>query len=367
MILAFSNTEERVTNYHNHISILPNVNISGRITLSKNNFMKKLTLALSIFVYWTLSSLSTVSAQSLPDCSAPQIDGQPVYSARVQNIESPSKVQPGEVFDVQIVLLNDGNTTWYSDEPGCLGTVHSTRLGTFHRQDRESLFFAPGVFGKTNWLQNNRIKMTTPVVTPGNFGVFAFKMHAPENPGLYREYFLPLTEQKSWFKNSSMINMLIQVGDPVIDPKILAITQGLEMSINLADPKFVGSKKIKVDISEQTMKVYLGDQVLKNFRVSTGTYRTPTPIGKFAIQFKQEVRVAAKYPHYIMPKFMQFRKGGYGIHALPSLANDRGVFWREALNHIGTRRSHGCIRLLPEDANWVFQFTDVGTPMEVVY
>jgi len=66
-----------------------------------------------------------------------------------------------------------------------------------------------------------------------------------------------------------------------------------------------------------------------------------------------------------MPKWMMFRKGGYGIHALPSLANDRGVFWREALSHIGSPRSHGCIRLLPKDAEFAYNFADVGTTVTV--
>ncbi len=139
------------------------------------------------------------------------------------------------------------------------------------------------------------------------------------------------------------------------------------MSINITDPKFIGNKKIIIDISEQRMYLKLGAMTLKSFPISTGTTRTPTPIGTTSIHFKQEVRVAHSSPHYIMPKFMQFRSGGYGIHALPSLANDRGVFWREALNHIGTRRSHGCVRLLPNDANFTYDFADVGMPVQVVW
>jgi lipoprotein-anchoring transpeptidase ErfK/SrfK len=139
------------------------------------------------------------------------------------------------------------------------------------------------------------------------------------------------------------------------------------MSMNLTDPKFNGEKKIIVSLSSQKMQLKLGQITVKTFPVSTGTNTHPTPVGTTKISLKQNVRVAGSSPHYIMPLFMQFRKGGYGIHALPSLGNDHGVYWREALNHIGTRRSHGCIRLLPADAEFAYSFADVGTEVQVVW
>jgi lipoprotein-anchoring transpeptidase ErfK/SrfK len=113
------------------------------------------------------------------------------------------------------------------------------------------------------------------------------------------------------------------------------------------------------------MYLKVGDIVIREFPISTGTWRTPTPYGNTQIYYKQEVRVGAKWPHYIMPKWMNFRHGGYGIHALPSIQYGNGWFWREALNHIGTRRSHGCIRLLPADAEFAYEWTPVGTAVWV--
>ena len=66
-----------------------------------------------------------------------------------------------------------------------------------------------------------------------------------------------------------------------------------------------------------------------------------------------------------MPNWMTFRANGYGIHALPSISYDNGRYWHEALNHIGTRRSHGCIRLLPQDAKYAYGFADIGTKVVV--
>lgn len=62
-----------------------------------------------------------------------------------------------------------------------------------------------------------------------------------------------------------------------------------------------------------------------------------------------------------------FRPSGYGLHALPSLGNDGGIFWTEALTHIGIPVSHGCVRILPEDAIWLYDFTEIGDTVTVQY
>ena len=141
----------------------------------------------------------------------------------------------------------------------------------------------------------------------------------------------------------------------------------IQKSANLSTLKLEGGKNLEVDLSQQEMYVKIGDTTIRTFPVSTGAPHHPTPPGEFKIFLKQEVRVAGSTPHYIMPLYQMFKAGGYGLHALPSLANDHGVFWREALDHIGSARSHGCIRLLPDDAKFVWNFTDLGTPLKVHY
>jgi lipoprotein-anchoring transpeptidase ErfK/SrfK len=141
---------------------------------------------------------------------------------------------------------------------------------------------------------------------------------------------------------------------------LYASTSGPVTALNLN-----GEKKLLVDLSDQKLFIMLDGQVIREFRVSTGGYKTPTPKGDYTIKLKQEVRVSGKAPHYIMPKFMWFREGGYGFHALPSLGSDGGVFWTEAKDHIGRPVSHGCIRLLPEDADFLYEFTDLGTKVTV--
>jgi hypothetical protein len=213
-------------------------------------------------------------------------------------------------------------------------------------------------------LAPNRIKMDSKRVDPGATAQFVFWSKAPEKEGYYREYYTPLAEGITWIDGATFYTD-VTVGSVFLEAEKRDLLQYIERSTNLAEINLDGAKNIEVDLSEQKMWIKVGDIVVREFRVSTGKASTPTPVGTTKIIEKKQVRVAAKSPHYIMPKWMMFRKGGYGIHALPSLANDRGVFWREALSHIGSPRSHGCIRLLPKDAEFAYNFADVGTTVTV--
>ncbi len=290
----------------------------------------------------------------------------PIYSAQLVSTAAPDRVASNQLFEVKIRYRNTGNQPWFGTDSICPGQS-TTYLGTARQQDRTSVMHAPAIFGDTKWLSGNRIRMINSRVNPGEIAEFSFIGHAPVQEGIYREYFAPVTEGKAWMNGPSDASFDLKVGEIVEDENILQFTRGLDQSVNLQDPSFYGAKKIEVDLSRQEMTLSIGDMPIKLFRVSSGAPAHPTPTGDYKIQFKQTVRVAGSYPHYIMPLFMQFRKGGFGIHALPSLANDHGVFWTEAYNHIGSPRSHGCIRLLPDDADFTFKFADVGTEMKVKF
>ncbi|MEK7136820.1 MAG: L,D-transpeptidase, partial [Patescibacteria group bacterium] len=57
----------------------------------------------------------------------------------------------------------------------------------------------------------------------------------------------------------------------------------------------------------------------------------------------------------------------HGFHALPYLGKspESSGFWQEARSHIGIPVSHGCIRLLPEDAENVYEWVEVGTKVYI--
>ena len=48
--------------------------------------------------------------------------------------------------------------------------------------------------------------------------------------------------------------------------------------------------------------------------------------------------------------YVQYFEAGYALHA---------AYWHD---DFGTPRSHGCINMSPEDAKWLFQWTEPALP-----
>ena len=123
---------------------------------------------------------------------------------------------------------------------------------------------------------------------------------------------------------------------------------------------------IYIDLSRQQATLFDENGIVTQYRVSSGAADTPTPRGKFSIHRKQKLRVSSQDVPYRMPYYMAFtERESHGLHALPYLGNgpESSAFWHEARSHIGIPVSHGCIRLLPEDAAELFEWVAVGTPV----
>lgn len=310
---------------------------------------------------------TTGAAQNLPNVAAGSCEyNKPEkveYVGKLVSIQKTPTVAPGEAFKTEIYIENIGNVPWFSDASNC-NPQNPVYLGTSHEKDRLSQF-ADASFGDSNWINGNRIKMDTSRVNPGGVAKFIFWSKAPLEAGYYREFFSPVAEGLTWIENEEAeVALDLRVGDFEFTQEQEQILPFIDISTNLTKLDF-SSKKVEVSLKEQRMWLKIGGTAINTFRVSTGSYKTPTPKGSFKILLKQDVRIGGKAPHYIMPQFMMFKAGGYGFHALPSLATDKGVFWREALNHIGTPVSHGCVRLLPGDAKVVYDFADIGTKVEI--
>ncbi|MBD3360324.1 L,D-transpeptidase family protein [Candidatus Peregrinibacteria bacterium] len=283
------------------------------------------------------------------------------YNAELIAVRRKLRIEPEEIFRVKVFLKNTGSMPWFSNESLCPGPKMS--LGTDIERDRESVFYSPQLEGiaDTNWEGPNRIGMDQLRIDPGEIASFTFWSKAPEKPDFRNEFFTPVLKALTWLEDARfsfeiMIGNVNESAENLRKRMLYAGSSGSIMDINLN-----GEKTIIIDISEQQMYLKLDEQVIRIFPISSGKSSTPTPAGTTYISLKQNVRVAHKSPHYIMPKFMMFRAGGYGIHALPSLGGDGGWFWTEARDHIGIPVSHGCVRLLPEDADFAYEFANIGT------
>lgn len=124
------------------------------------------------------------------------------------------------------------------------------------------------------------------------------------------------------------------------------------------------SQTIYIDLSDQRVTLIEDGAIVAKYPVSSGASDTPTPIGKYKIHLKQKLRISSQDVPYRMPYYMAFTEShSHGLHALPYLGNvrDHSDYWHEAREHIGIPVSHGCVRFLPEDAEAVFEWAEVGT------
>ena len=196
---------------------------------------------------------------------------------------------------------------------------------------------------------------------PGETFNVAFQSMAPEGDNIYKEFFQPVIEGQAWL--DSPFGVEIKVGNPT---ETMTDNMNYVESLSIDAASLEGlARNLEIDISEQRMFAKFGDYKVWEMKISSGASDTPTPRGTYSIMSKQELRVGGKAPHYRMPYFMMWRGDGYGIHALPYLGSDGGAFWSEALDHIGRPVSHGCIRTLPEDAEKVYEFSSVGTELNI--
>ena len=137
-----------------------------------------------------------------------------------------------------------------------------------------------------------------------------------------------------------------------------------EIEEETVDPGFTpgkyAGKYIEINLSEQKLYQFEGSTMIGAHAVSTGKWSMPTPIGEFAINSKTERAYSQHYELY-MPWWMSFIGSDYGIHELPEWPGGA----KEGESHLGTPVSHGCVRLGVGDAEAVYSWAEVGTPVYV--
>lgn len=130
----------------------------------------------------------------------------------------------------------------------------------------------------------------------------------------------------------------------------------------LAPPSYGGSKYILVDISEQHMYVYEGDVLVYSFVASTGM-NNATRVGTFAVQSKIPNAYGSTWNIW-MPSWLGiYWAGGLenGIHALPILPNG-ATLWA---GYLGRPISYGCVVLGSYEAKLLYDWAEIGTPVEI--
>ncbi len=119
-------------------------------------------------------------------------------------------------------------------------------------------------------------------------------------------------------------------------------------------------KFIEINLSDQMLYLMEGTNNVGSFKVSTGKWSMPTPIGEYSINNKDPRAYSQEYNLY-MPYWMAFIGSQYGIHELPEWPDGT----KEGEGHLGTPVSHGCVRLGRGAAETVYSWTDIDTPVYI--
>jgi lipoprotein-anchoring transpeptidase ErfK/SrfK len=139
-----------------------------------------------------------------------------------------------------------------------------------------------------------------------------------------------------------------------------------DTGVPFATPKAPGSSMaasapgtghwVDVDLTNQMVYAYDGNTVVNSFLVSTGTWAHPTVTGQYHVYVKYRYTDMSG-PGYYLPNvpFTMYFYQGYALH---------GTYWH---SNFGTPMSHGCVNLSIPDSEWLYNFSSVGTLVNVHY
>ena len=129
-------------------------------------------------------------------------------------------------------------------------------------------------------------------------------------------------------------------------------------------------KVIVIKRESRTLLYFDGTKLERTFRVATGQSSYPTPVGSFEIVTMQ------RHPWWYPPQGSAWAAGKQPVP--PGPGNPLGTRWMgisapyvgihgtpDAAS-IGYSASHGCVRMLIPQVEWLFEQVDVGTPVFIV-
>ncbi len=123
-----------------------------------------------------------------------------------------------------------------------------------------------------------------------------------------------------------------------------------------------GTKSIVVNLSDQWMYAYEGENQVYDAPISTGRDGMQTPTGTFSIYAKLKVQTMDGITDgqaWVVPNVpnVMYINGGVALH---------GTYWHNRFG-TGARISHGCVNLPLRAAGWLYNWAPTGTTVKVTY
>lgn len=325
------------------------------------------------FLKISLLALGALAAAPRPNLPLPDGEPAPVGTARVTVAEIPLYVNPNpasrrlgklrrdQIIDLwEVVRSKNGpsrNPVWYRIQDGW---VHSAHLQRVDHQHLNPLVVQP---------EGSR--------AVGEITVAYTQSLRPDRQGgwhpCYRLYYQSThwvtgvrqgPDGSDWYDlRDERLQVVYCV--PAAHVRLLKESDYAPLSPDLP----LSAKRIEVSISDQVLRAYEYDQLVREFKVSSGLPQygdpindipTETPTGTFHVSVKWPARHMGNgyltddleaYELPGVPWNMFFHESGYALH---------GAYWHD---NFGIRMSHGCVNIPPAESLWLFRWTDpVYTP-----
>jgi LysM repeat protein len=151
----------------------------------------------------------------------------------------------------------------------------------------------------------------------------------------------------------------------IANPSSIYTGQVLRLSASAPLPPRGGTKRIVIDLSEQHLYAYQGERLVYSFVASSGAAPSYTRVGEFRVQSKIPNAYGATWNIW-MPHWLGIYWAGStenGIHALPILSNGQ-TLWA---GYLGRPVSYGCIVLGTYEAQQLYNWAEIGTPVSIRY
>ena len=122
-------------------------------------------------------------------------------------------------------------------------------------------------------------------------------------------------------------------------------------------------KRIVIDRSDQRLVAYDGDEVFLETIISTGIELTPTPRGVFTIFRKTPTRyMQGPLPYLAVSKYYDLPGVPWNLYFTEQGAVIHGAYWH---NSFGKQYSSGCVNMIPDEAQYLYEWADLGTQVIV--
>jgi peptidoglycan hydrolase-like protein with peptidoglycan-binding domain len=131
-------------------------------------------------------------------------------------------------------------------------------------------------------------------------------------------------------------------------------------------PNSGSGRRIVYDRAGQRVWAVDGDErIIRSWLISGSKYSNELP-GTHEVYSKSDVSTAWNGKAYLplMVRWLKTDIGAIGFHSIPLHVEDRSPYQTEA--ELGTRLSGGCQRQAPRDAQFLWDFADIGTKVVVI-